>query len=40
MLIFLLSLFACGEEESSDTASDTAVTIESTEEMGANFFCG
>ena len=40
MLIFLFSLFACGEDEASDTASDTAVTVESTEQIGANFFCG
>ena len=38
-MILLLLLFAC-EEEPNDTGSDDTAAVESTEQMGANFFCG
>jgi len=38
VMLFLLLLFACGEEANDTASEDTAV--ESTEQMGANFFCG
>ena len=44
-LLFLLSLFACGDEPedtgSEDTGSeDTASTADTAVQIGANFYCG
>ena len=40
MILFLLTLFACGEDEEDSGAADTAASVQSTEEIGANFYCG
>lgn len=40
MIIFLLSLIACGEDESDSGSADTGSTAEATEEVAANFYCG
>jgi hypothetical protein len=40
MILFLLTLFACGEDEEDSGTADTAVSLESTEDISANFYCG
>lgn len=40
MILFLLSLLACGDDDASDSAADTSASIESTEDISVNFYCG
>ena len=40
MIIFLLSLFACGDETEDTGSEDTATTADTAVQIGANFYCG
>ena len=40
MIISLLLLLACGDESEDTGSEDTGVSVNTTEEIGANFFCG
>jgi len=40
MILFLLTLFACGEDDGDSGTADTAASIENTEDVSANFYCG
>jgi hypothetical protein len=39
MILFLLTLFACGEDDS-DTGSEDTASVQEIEQISANFYCG